>query len=330
MGKTMAVCIAGMHRSGTSMVARLLRICGLNLGSEKDFLPAAADNPEGFWEHRTFLRLNEKLLAHLGGPWWQVHAPRPGWENDPGLEELRRQARELVDSFRIAPPWGWKDPRNSLTLPFWKQMVPQLQVIICLRNPLEAALSLRRRHGMALSQGLRLWLAHYEHLLAAVPPGSRTVTHYLSYFHDPKPELRRLLDAIGLTAPEAVLDRACATIAPDLRHGKITTPMLELAYQQSDVISARITGALPATYASLAAEAGPVFQAAEALEAAPCDPRTLVLCLRHEIQRTECERPCVAVQPLGQKGYASRSRPGLVARLVRCYSSLRRRLGFLT
>lgn len=287
MGKTMAVCIAGMHRSGTSMVARLLRICGLDLGSEKDFLPAAADNPEGFWEHRAFLRLNDRLLARLGGPWWQLPAFRPGWEHDPGLDDLRRQALELTRTFKASPLWGWKDPRNCLTLPFWKQIIPQLQVIVCVRNPLEAALSLGRRHGMPLAQGLPLWSAHYEYLLAAAVPEQRLVTHYISYFHDPQIELRRLLDAVGLAVPEHTLASACATIAPELRHGKITAAMLELAQRQPERIGARIEASLLALYEALAAEAGPVYRAAEASEAAACDPQTLALPIDHADRRAD-------------------------------------------
>lgn len=46
----MPVCILGMHRSGTSMVARLLHHCGLALGEPDALLgahAAAVDNPRG-------------------------------------------------------------------------------------------------------------------------------------------------------------------------------------------------------------------------------------------------------------------------------------------
>ena len=48
--ETSPICIAGAHRSGTSMVMRLLHECGLYLGAESDLMPAQADNPDGFWE----------------------------------------------------------------------------------------------------------------------------------------------------------------------------------------------------------------------------------------------------------------------------------------
>jgi hypothetical protein len=52
-----AICIAGAHRSGTSIVTRLLHRCGFELGPESDLMPPQADNPDGFWEHLGFVRL---------------------------------------------------------------------------------------------------------------------------------------------------------------------------------------------------------------------------------------------------------------------------------
>src|SRR5215210_8491404 len=56
------VAIVGMHRSGTSMVAKLLQRTGLNLGDEADLMPPAAENPEGFYEYLEFVRLNDEVL----------------------------------------------------------------------------------------------------------------------------------------------------------------------------------------------------------------------------------------------------------------------------
>ncbi|HZS16634.1 MAG TPA: hypothetical protein VFA51_01750, partial [Candidatus Udaeobacter sp.] len=64
-----AICIAGAHRSGTSMLTRLLHSCGLYLGSKDELMAAQADNPDGFWEHLGFVALNDELLSQLGGAW---------------------------------------------------------------------------------------------------------------------------------------------------------------------------------------------------------------------------------------------------------------------
>ena len=62
----MEIAIAGMHRSGTSMVASLLRQAGLYLGRDEEMLPPAADNPGGFWEHAEFVTLNDEVLRRAG------------------------------------------------------------------------------------------------------------------------------------------------------------------------------------------------------------------------------------------------------------------------
>lgn len=56
------VCMAGRHRFGTSMVARLLNLRGLYLGEEADLLPPASDNVEGFWNYRQFLMSSGKNI----------------------------------------------------------------------------------------------------------------------------------------------------------------------------------------------------------------------------------------------------------------------------
>ena len=51
------------------MVTRLLHGCGLYLGPKDALMPPQADNPDGFWEHLSFVALNDELLNALGGAW---------------------------------------------------------------------------------------------------------------------------------------------------------------------------------------------------------------------------------------------------------------------
>jgi hypothetical protein len=217
----MPLCITGMHRSGTSMVARLLNLCGLYLGRDEDLLPAAPDNPEGFWENRHFLRLNDALLGRAGGA-WDCPPPPPagGWETGVAFGRLRRRARKLVDRFRGREPWGWKDPRNCLTLPVWRAAAPGLKTLLCVRHPLAVAESLWARDGMSFAASFELWLAYNRAALAAAPPGCRVVTHYDRYFADPHAELRRVLGLLGLAA-DGCLARACAAVKPALAHHRV-------------------------------------------------------------------------------------------------------------
>ncbi|MEX0585828.1 MAG: hypothetical protein WD176_04250, partial [Pirellulales bacterium] len=74
------ICVLGMHRSGTSLVTRLLNLLGVDLGVSAALRPADRFNPTGYWEHQAFIDINDELLRRLGGSWRQI--PRllsPGW-----------------------------------------------------------------------------------------------------------------------------------------------------------------------------------------------------------------------------------------------------------
>lgn len=246
----MPICIAGMHRSGTSMVVRLLKECGLALGPETDLYLPAEDNPEGFWENKRFVELNNRLLSHLGGAWDVPPSASPGWEDDPALAPLAAKAAELIRSFEGETTWGWKDPRNSLTLPFWLKLIPELKVIVCLRNPVEVGRSLGKRGYSSDAQHNSLWLAYNEAFQKYAAPGSLLFTHYNSYFLDAETELRRLLDFAGIQASSTQVQLACAAASTSLRHHRATLESLSDAPASQEV--ARL-------YSKLTALAGPVF-----------------------------------------------------------------------
>jgi hypothetical protein len=246
-----------MHRSGTSMVANLLRRCGLHLGREDEMLPPAADNPEGFWENVNFRNLNDEILAALGGTFDAPPRLPRGWHELETLDPLREKARAVLRRLDAAEPWGWKDPRNSLTLPFWSSLLPRMKVLVCVRHPLDVALSERRRWERlytskrpratslplylpawkfydrvagALSIRPRLvpsyrhcfalWRIYNEAILAYARLEERLVTHYDSYFVNPSAELRRVLGFLEMDAPEELIDESCSAILPALRHNR--------------------------------------------------------------------------------------------------------------
>jgi hypothetical protein len=231
----LVVCVAGMHRSGTSMVARMLHTCGINVGPEQELAMPAPDNEEGFWENADFVSLNDSLLKQLGGSWDNAPAEPRRWESDE-LGALRDRALELIRKNDHAP-WGWKDPRSSLTLPFWKQLLPALKVVICLRNPLEVAQSLATRDPAVLDPHLRLWSTYYRRALAAVPPEDRVITHYSVYFDDAHLELQRVLRLLSFSASDELIETACSTVSSRLRHHQVTTRELAQAGVPDDVIA---------------------------------------------------------------------------------------------
>ncbi len=243
----MPVCIAGMHRSGTSMVTNLLHLCGLYLGAENELTPATPANPEGHWEHKGFVEINEGILKQLGGAWYQPPSLNPGWENNERIFSQKQAAVSLVRTFLDREPWGWKDPRNSLTLPLWKALLPGARVVICVRNPLEvvaslqrrpvfkysegsalwklyketrAAVSLTRRRSFSTSACMELWRSYNQRILSDTTREQRIITHYESYLRNANTELQRVLRFLDLEVPDQFIERAGNVASSKLRHHK--------------------------------------------------------------------------------------------------------------
>jgi hypothetical protein len=198
------ICILGMHRSGTSLVSRVLNLLGVNLGPWDSISKKGEDNPKGYWEHHPIALLNDEILARFGGSWDRPPKFPPGWHLDVELEDLREKARRLVrDDFSSQLIWGWKDPRTCLTVPFWQELVGGLRYVICVRNPSAVVASLRRRNGMAAESAERLWLAHVQSALAHTTGRARMFVAYEHLIGDWRPEVARLAAFIGAPARAA-------------------------------------------------------------------------------------------------------------------------------
>lgn len=207
------VCVTGMHRSGTSLAARAVNLLGVSFGSPEALMPAGSDNPAGYWENRYIKEFDDELLAALEGSWDQPPVLAPGWERSSSLDELRSRAASILEEnfaeARLAGgPMGWKEPRLSLLLPFWRTVVDIAAIVVVVRHPWEVAASLERRNGLPLPDAAILWL---RYLLAAAgdDPG-----HLLIRQRDLSDDLDSTLTAIashiGAPAPSADVTAAVA------------------------------------------------------------------------------------------------------------------------
>jgi hypothetical protein len=202
------------------MVARLLNLSGLYLGREEDLYTGASDNPEGFWENRHFVELNDEILAHFGGGWDLPPTLPERWELQPEVSHFLERAAVLKAQFSQGPIWGWKDPRNSLTIGFWTQLIPDLRVLVCVRDPVEVMESLRKRGYSSPAFGFNLWRSYYRSLFAVVPIQACVVTHYDAYFSSPEEELRRVSMGLGMPVSDQKVREACKSISATLRHNR--------------------------------------------------------------------------------------------------------------
>jgi hypothetical protein len=157
---TSPILIMGMHRSGTSLVARMLEALGLFLGVDKD-----ANH-----EARFFRYADEWLLRQSGGA-WDYPEPIHLLLADQAVRHLAADyLNGLMTSLyalrylgwwrfgrwhrpsNLPVLWGWKDPRLTFTLPVWLDLFPQARVIYVVRHGVDVAASLQARQQALVAQ----------------------------------------------------------------------------------------------------------------------------------------------------------------------------------
>ncbi len=209
-----------MHRSGTSMIAGLLHACGLFLGPEDRLLPPHETNRMGFFEHEDFVNINERILAHFGGSW---HAPPPlegRWYADPALASLAEEARALIASFPVNALWGFKDPRTTILVPFWRRLIPGLRFVVCMRDPLEVGRSLLQRDDIPVQRGAWLWEHYVTAALRGTEGAPRCIVYFDEFFKIPTSAARRIVEFCRLAWPEDA-KWVEKTIRSDLHHQQV-------------------------------------------------------------------------------------------------------------
>lgn len=237
------------------MTMRTLNLLGVDVGPEPGLVEPGPGGPKGFWERREIIELNDRLLRAQGGSWRRPPRLAPGWEAAAELAPLREQARELLErSFAGRGLWGWKDPRVSLTAPFWQGLEPGLRYVICLRNPVDNADSISpqsarkqddafyySRRGPRLERAYVLWLTYVASALVNTAGRPRLLVSYEEHFEDRRGTVERLARFVGLEPPPPggeVEGRIADFVDAGLRH--YSTPPAEVAVDArlpADVVS---------------------------------------------------------------------------------------------
>ena len=140
MNNNRILIIAGMHRSGTSLISHWLDSCGLYLG--ETLLGPDIGNIEGHYEDVDFYRFHEDTLAanNLSRYGFITHAA-------PALNQYQQEKLEGIISFKnkMNQQWGWKDPRTCLFFATYRQLLPEAFYLNIIRDYTSTVSSLIRR-----------------------------------------------------------------------------------------------------------------------------------------------------------------------------------------
>lgn len=204
-----SVFVLGMHRSGTSMVAGLLSLLGLDL--PKTLLPANEENPKGYFESPVFMDLNDRLLAALDSSWadWRMIEPRAlaDLQMSEAVEQVRGAVSAEFSSARMAII---KDPRICRLLPIWRTALGDLNfsssAIIPYRSPAEVARSLNLRDGLTIAKGQMVWLRHSLDAELASRDMPRSFVPMPELIANPQGVLAQIAKDIGIEWPIPIND----------------------------------------------------------------------------------------------------------------------------
>jgi GT2 family glycosyltransferase len=159
-----AILVAGMHRSGTSAITRVLGLLGIDL--PRHLAPGVAGNNDlGFWESVPVAEAHDRFFASIGSTWDDVSPiPRTVFSSTKAQEFAAELETILGTEYGGSTLFVAKDPRLCRLIPVWVAALERLEArpsfVITTRNPLEVAGSLKARDGFSATKSCLLWLRH--------------------------------------------------------------------------------------------------------------------------------------------------------------------------
>ena len=172
------IAVLGMHRSGTSALARVVNLLGAALPAH--LVKPAPDNPTGFWESDVIAATNELMLTTAGaGSFNCLTFDAVSIPGAPLVDVLRSI---LQSEFGDADLFMLKDLRLCLTLSLWlptfANMRIRLSPLLVLRNPVDVVRSLYRRDLLEPEPSVLLWLRYMLDAERQTRGFSRSVVSY--------------------------------------------------------------------------------------------------------------------------------------------------------
>ncbi|MEP3656158.1 MAG: glycosyltransferase [Litorimonas sp.] len=214
--------VLGMHRSGTSAFANLLRSMGAV--PPKTLLPPTEENPKGYWESKTLMLTHDVILSKMNSSWTD-------WRR----LDFSETAPELIDSYKDQIKVTLhnefdslsnaliKDPRICRFYPLIKNVLADENVnvapLIIVRNPLEVARSLAARADVGVNEGLLLWLRYVLDVERFSRDESRLIISFEDLIEAPSAIEKRVMSFQKTVGSSGLkLSKTKNIIDPGLRH----------------------------------------------------------------------------------------------------------------
>lgn len=262
------VIILGMHRSGTTMITKLLENLGLFVGKEKEINHEALF----FWEINNWI-----FDIHTATP-EKPHNLR--YKNPACAQVIYESLEYFIQSSKrkqylgkhasayqnikdIDFPFGWKDPKNTYTIDFWKHIFPNPKIIHIYRNPIDSVSSyierdlvlknkfewnwkkkLKRQFLVSknfhenfrlynIEQGYELWQEYVSTALSLQHTHENYISiKYEEFLANPKEQLQQLCDYCGLQTTDEQIAKEIASIKTDRAYAFLSNEDYTAYYQK--------------------------------------------------------------------------------------------------
>jgi hypothetical protein len=195
------IVVIGMHRSGTSLAARLLNAMGCYAGEDDEMPAPDVFNPTGYWEHRDVWALDEEILGSLDATWSEPARADLSRLSDASRRAFVEQARAIARKLDAHGTWMVKDPRLAILFPIWREALDDPMCVLAWREPSAVARSLARRDGLPLVVGLALWEVYTRAMLASTIGLHRVCVSYEELVANPDRCVEMLRRELGLELP---------------------------------------------------------------------------------------------------------------------------------
>lgn len=158
--------VLGMHKSGTTLVARALHESGIPMG---EGFRKGASYQELKYESGWAQDINDAILG-VGRGAFSLTVTSRCLNADAIDDQIAGKMRAGAERFsRQFADWGFKDPRSALTYQFWRDNLPAHRLIVVYRDPL----SVWRRYynfisWLAIRRPFTVWDDYNRRILASL------------------------------------------------------------------------------------------------------------------------------------------------------------------
>lgn len=158
--------IVGMHRSNTSLVGKAFKSAGLDIGD--NLMKPTISNKEGYFEDVDIVEFEDKIFKS-NNTWWYLFKPEEVKKLTYSKSIYSEAEKILSSKFGAKKNVGWKSPRSTIMLPFWKSVCPNARMVMVFRHPALVARSMVKRgdmwkftkiHPHKIMKAINLWYTY--------------------------------------------------------------------------------------------------------------------------------------------------------------------------